>query len=174
MIRRMNFRRARQPLGIALACFVLVTVLTPAVAVDAYTGTVESANARYVVATYQQLLGRDPDDVALDFYLSRIAAGGDTSRKTMAEALLFGPEASAREVDRAYGSILHRSAEPTGKTYWTRHLQDHDVLDLRVLLMSSDEYVRQSGGTNQSWVNALYADILQRPGRGRRPAVLGC
>lgn len=169
MIRRMNPQmnlwRARRSALAAVAALLLMAVTAPSVA--AYTGSAESANARYVVATYQQMLGRDPDDASLDFYLGRVAAGGDTSREMIADALLFSAEASGGEVDRAYNAILNRQAEPTGKTYWTEHLQDNDVLDLRVLLFSSDEYFRQTGNTNRAWVESLYTDIL---GRAAEPA----
>ncbi|MDH3295541.1 MAG: DUF4214 domain-containing protein [Acidimicrobiia bacterium] len=162
----MNRPLFRPAVAAIVAClFGLTAVVTTA---DAYTGPVESANARYVVATYQQLLGRDPDDASLDFYLGKVAAGGDTSRQMIAEALLYGPEASAREVDRAYRKILERPAEPGGRIYWTNHLQVYDVLDLRVLLFSSDEYFRRAGDTNQDWVRALYLDIL-----GRNPETAG-
>ena len=160
MIRRMNLRRVWRSVVVAMACLVMLSIAAPAV--EAYTGTAESANARYVIATYQQMLGRDPDDAGLDLYLAKIAAGGDTSRETLAKTLLFGAEASGREVDRAYRSILQRSAEPTGRSYWTGHLQNHDVLDLRVLLFSSDEYFNQSGGTNREWIRSLYVNVLER------------
>jgi len=160
MIRRVFAKR--QWRALALFLIVLVPVAAIEAGADAYTGTVDSANARYVVATYRQFLDHDPGDVELDAHLDRLAAGGDISREQVARALLFGERGSANEVDRAYQSILGRSAEPSGSRYWTAHLQDHDVLDLRVLLMSSDEYVRRSGGTNRAWITALYRDVLGR------------
>ena len=146
----------------------VVLLLSTSVGVSAYTGSVESANARYVVASYQQFLHRDPADAGLDFHLDRLVSGGDLSREQFARSLLFGPEGSAIEVTNAYQGILGRGGEPSGRAFWAEHLQTRDVLDLRVLLMSSDEYHRRSGGTDASWIAALYRDIL-----GRTPESVG-
>jgi len=152
-------RRTR--LGVILLATVTM-LLSTTVAASAYSAPVDSANARYVVATYQQFLQRDPADTGLDFHLDRVVSGGDVSREQMARSLLFGPEGSAIEVERAYQSILGRGADAAGETYWARHLQSNDVLDLRVLLLSSDEYRRRNGGTDAGWIAALYRDILGR------------
>ncbi len=150
------------------ALAVVFLLLSTQVAVSAATGPVTSANARYVVATYQQFLNRDPADAGLDFHLDRVVSGGDVSREQVARALLFSREGSAIEVRRAYDGILGRAPDAAGGAYWTEHLQTRDVLDLRVLLLSSNEYHRRSGGTNQTWIAALYRDIL-----GREPESAG-
>lgn len=127
-----------------------------------FSGTANSANARFVVAGYQQLLGREADTGGLDFHISRMTAGGDRTRKAFTYSMLFSVEGSRQEVRRAYLGLLGRSADTTGEDYWTAHLQGHGVLDLRVLLMSSDEYFRYSGDNAASWIEALYLDILGR------------
>ncbi len=131
-----------------------------------FTGSATSANARFVVAGYQQLLGRAADTGGLDFHVSRLAAGGDRTRHAFTYSMLFSTEGSRQEVRRAYQGLLGRSADAVGEDYWTNHLQGHGVLDLRVLLMSSDEYYRYSGDSNTDWLEALYLDIL---GRGSDP-----
>ncbi|MEM9654525.1 MAG: DUF4214 domain-containing protein, partial [Actinomycetota bacterium] len=130
--------------------------------VAAFGGTANSANARFVVDAYQQLLGRTADSAGLDFHLSRLAAGGDRSRQTFVYALLFSSEGSGQEVGRAYDDLLGRAADATGATYWTSHLEGHGVLDLRVLLLASEEYHSRAGGTNAAWIEALYLDVLGR------------
>ncbi len=152
-------RRTR--LGVTVLAAVIL-LLSTTVAASAYSGPVDSANARYVVATYQQFLQRDPADSGLDHHLDRLVSGGDVSREQVARSLLFGAEGSAIEVANAYQDILGRGADVEGGAYWGRHLQSNDVLDLRVLLLSSDEYHRRNGGTNAAWIAALYRDILGR------------
>jgi len=136
---------------------------------SALSGPVTSANARFVVAGYQELLGRDPETTGLDFHLARLASGGDRSRGAFTYALAFSVEGSRREVHRAYDDLLDRAPDDTGRAYWTEHLQGHGVLDLRVLLLASEEYRMRAGGTDGAWVDALYRDILGRaadaPGR---------
>lgn len=130
--------------------------------IAAFGGTANSANARFVVDAYQQLLGRTADSNGVDFHLGRLAAGGDQSRQTFVYALLFSAEGSGQEVGRAYGDLLDRAADATGAAYWTSHLEGHGVLDLRVLLLASDEHHARAGGTNAAWIEALYLDVLGR------------
>ncbi|MEZ5411463.1 MAG: DUF4214 domain-containing protein [Acidimicrobiales bacterium] len=131
--------------------------------VAAVTGPVTSANARYVADAYQTLLGRPADDAGLDYQLARLAAGGDRSREAMAWSLAFSVEGSGLEVDRAYTDLLGRAPDSAGATYWTAHLQGHGVVDLRVLLLASDELrLRSGGGTDSGWVGALYSAVLGR------------
>ncbi len=152
-----------------LAALVLALLLTPAlflassVAAAGFTGNADSANARFVVAGYEQLLGRSPDTAGLDFHVSRLAAGGDRSREAFTYAMLFSIEGSRQEVNRAYAGLLGRPSDASGESYWTDHLQGHGVLDLRVLLMASDEYWRGSGDSDADWLEALYQDTLGRP-----------
>lgn len=134
-----------------------------------YTGPVTSANARFVVEGYRDLLGREPDTAGLDFHLARLASGGDRSRWAFTYSLLFSGEGSRGEVARAYDDLLDRAPDGPGSDYWTAHLQGHSVLDLRVLLLASDEYRNRAGATDQGWIEALYADVL---GRGTDPSGL--
>ncbi len=153
------------PFGVVLTGLALSALLifTSSVAASGYSGNADSANARFVVDGYQQLLGRTADTDGLDFHLSRLASGGDTSRYAFTYSMLFSVEGSRQEVERAYTGLLSRSADAAGEEYWTDHLQGHGVLDLRVLLMSSDEYWRGSGDSDADWLEALYQDILGRP-----------
>ncbi|MDH5288884.1 MAG: DUF4214 domain-containing protein [Acidimicrobiia bacterium] len=131
--------------------------------IGAVSGPVTSANARYVADAYQTLLGRPADDAGLDYQLARLAAGGDRSREAMAWTLAFSTEGSRLEVDRAYSDLLGRAPDSAGATYWTAHLQGHGVVDLRVLLLASDELrLRSGGGTDTGWVGALYTAVLGR------------
>lgn len=144
-----------------LSALVTVVVVVTTATVTPASAT-ESANARFVAAGYQELLGRPADIGGLDFHVSRLAAGGDRTREAFTYTLLFSVEGSRQEVARAYAGLLGRSADPAGDAHWTNHLQGHGVLDLRVLLMSSQEYWNGSGDSDRDWLEALYQDILDR------------
>ncbi|MGH1492231.1 MAG: DUF4214 domain-containing protein [Acidimicrobiales bacterium] len=163
-VTRLNGVTLIRPLAALLSGFALTAafLVSSSVAAAGYTGNAESANARFVVDGYQELLGRDADTEGLDFHLARLAAGGDTSRYAFAYSMLFSVEGSSQEVERAYAGLLSRTADSAGETYWTSHLQGHGVLDLRVLLMSSDEYWNGSGTSEAEWLEALYQDTLGR------------
>jgi hypothetical protein len=154
--------------ALALVALLLGMSLGPTSSADAYSGPTESANANYVVASYELLLGRAPGNGGLDYHLAQIASGGSSSRETMARAMLFGPEGSRNEVGRAYRTILGRNPDATGADYWTNHLQRRDVVDLRVLLYASNEYWQRAGADNSAWVHSLYQAIL-----GRQPEAAG-
>ncbi len=142
----------------------------PSTGAAGFTGAASSANARFVVDGYRQLLGRTADEAGVDFHLDRLIAGGDRTRHAFTYAMLFGTEGSRQEVKRAYDDLLGRPVDAAGDAYWTAHLQGRGVLDLRVLLMASDEYRNRAGGTDSTWLEALYHDILGRPSdeAGRR------
>ena len=158
-------RSRRRDVVVSGAVVLLTTIITalglppPAAGVD---GPVNSANARYIAALYEDLLGREVDTAGLDYQLTTITAGGDQARKALAYALLFSEEGSRNEVRRAYDDLLQRAPDPAGEDYWTAHLQGHGVIDLRVLLLASDEYHARAGATTDSWLDALYGDLLGR------------
>ncbi|MEM8923300.1 MAG: DUF4214 domain-containing protein [Actinomycetota bacterium] len=130
---------------------------------------VSSANARWLADSYVRFLGRTADDGGLDHQLSLITAGGSERRQEVAHAILSSPEGSRVAVRRAYTTLLGRSADAAGEDYWTQHLTGHGILDLRVLLMASDEYLLRAGGTHDAWLDAVYQELLGRapdgPGR---------
>lgn len=176
MFRRIVRRQVRLRLA-AVALVVPLIVAFGAVGADAqspdedqgstttsssYTGPVSSANARFIVDGYQTLLGRQADTSGLDFHLARLTAGGSRSRQAFTYSLLYSVEGSRGEVTRAYGDLLSRAPDTEGHDYWTNHLQGRSVLDLRVLLLASQEYHNRAGGTDQAWIEALYADVLNR------------
>lgn len=135
-------------------------VATPASATGG--GRPGSANEAWLVDSYRELLGRSADDSGLEYHLDRITAGGRRSRQGVAYGFLFGREGSRREVRRAYTDLLGRSADRAGEEFWTNHLTGRGVLDLRVLLVASDEYHRNAGGSDQAWLRAVYRDLLGR------------
>ena len=154
---------ARKPRSTITAALVAACTLLAAVVGPASPAAAESANARFVADGYQELLGRTADTGGLDYHVSRLTAGGDRTRLAFAYSMLFSVEGSRREVRRAYTGLLGRSVDGAGDSYWTNHLQGHGVLDLRVLLMSSNEYWNGSGDSDTDWLEALYQDNLGRP-----------
>ncbi|MEM7339042.1 MAG: DUF4214 domain-containing protein [Actinomycetota bacterium] len=160
-------RRDRSRWSLLLAALVVVTALvvlglaTPRAA--AVSGPINSANASFIADSYTQFLGRSADDAGLDYHLGVLSAGGDQRRLTFTYALLFSAEGAGIEVDRAYQDLLNRAAEADGRAFWASRLQGHGVSDLRVLLLASDEYVANAGGTESAWIDALYADVVDRP-----------
>lgn len=125
------------------------------------TPTTGSANAQWIAYAYEDLLGRDADVGGLDFWLGRLAAGGDRSRLDVARQFVFSPEGAAGEVDRGFLTVLGRTSDAGGAQFWTGFLMENPVVTLRAALYSSDEVFNRAGGIDP-WIQLVYADLLGR------------
>ncbi len=123
---------------------------------------IASANELWLRRMYDVILHRVPDSSGLDYWLGRLASGGDLARSRVASPFLFSPEGAQGEVDRAYTQLLGRDAEPGGRAFWTNYLTVHPVTVLRSNLLSSDEILARSGSI-EAWLDALYLELLGRP-----------
>ncbi len=123
---------------------------------------VASANELWLRRMYDVILHRVPDSSGLDYWLGRMASGGDLARTRVASPFLFSTEGAQGEVDRAYTQLLGRDAEPGGRAFWTNYLTLHPVTVLRSNLLSSDEILARSGPI-EAWLDALYLELLGRP-----------
>jgi hypothetical protein len=62
-----------------------------------------------------------------------------------------------------YTDFLHRAADAGGLAFWTAELAAGvDEKNVLAGIAASDEYFAAAGITTQSWVNALYRDLLGR------------
>ncbi len=128
-----------------------------------FEGTANSANARWIVDLYDQVFARPADMGGLDHWLARIAAGGEASRTSVARSFLNSTEGARQEANMAYLELLDREPDPSGLEFWTNFLRTGSVNTLRFQHLASDEYFRNSGGTNSTYVEQLYFDLLGRP-----------
>ncbi len=122
-----------------------------------------STNSLYIDAAYQALLRRPADSTGAAFWLDAIVSGGHRSRQQLANKLLFSPEGASNEVVRAYRDLLNRFPDQSGWDHWSALLQSSRVDELRILIMTSDEYLTINGG-DAGYVNALYLELLGRSG----------
>ena len=128
----------------------------------AFSGVATSANARWLVDLYGDVLLREADEGGLDHWLSLVTAGGDRSRIAVARSFLNSEEGSRGEAVRAYADILRREPDPAGLVYWTDFLRENPVNILRFLHYSSEEYYLVGGATSTSFVTNIYRDVLLR------------
>ena len=156
----------------AVACFVAACLAfvgavssgsTPVSAQgDSDSSSAGSANAQWIAYAYEDLLGREADASGLDFWLGRLAAGGNRARLQVARQFVYSPEGSAGEVERGFATILGRGPDASGGQFWTAFLIDNPVVTLRAALYSSDEVFNRAGGVDP-WIQLVYADLLGRP-----------
>ncbi len=113
-------------------------------------------------ALYADLLQRAPDPVGLAGWSGQLLAGAAVS--TVADRLAHSTEYVQRRVIDAYAAILHRGPDPTGLAGWTAAIMSGQLQidDLSAQLLQSTEYYALAGGTPETFVSALYTDVLQR------------
>src|SRR5438046_7569050 len=96
---------------------------------------------------------------------------GGCSSAFVVRQIESGSEYLGRVVDGVFRSVLGRPADAGALSYYvsvmksaapaTSGLSAQDQVKAQVL--SSPEYFQEHGGSNAAFVDALYADMLQRP-----------
>jgi streptogramin lyase len=127
------------------------------------TANSQSPNARYVLQLYQDLLNRPADAAGLTFWSAQLDQG--TPRTVIAQQLSHSAEYYQTNVIKpAYQQYLNRPADQAGLDFWTRELQNGMTDEqMQAGFIASDEFYRNSGGSNALWVDALYEALLSRP-----------
>lgn len=119
-------------------------------------------NVHFINELYDDVLQRDVDPAGMGYWLSQLSAGMD--RKRVAQALLSSREHAALEVQSAFHQYLHRDADAGAMAYFSSQLAAGMALEqLDKLLVASPEYWQtRAGGSNDGFLNALWADALHR------------
>jgi hypothetical protein len=90
---------------------------------------------------------------------------GTKTRAAVAQGIINSDEYRGLDVDRVFLKYLRRVVDPGGRTYWINSIRNGKALwRFRAQLFGSNEYFSKAGGTNASYVEAAYTDVL-----GRKP-----
>ena len=94
------------------------------------TPTVPTANVaaqtQFLTRLYRQVLGREPDQAGLNYWLNLLANG--TTGADVVYGFFFSHEfvrsnhSNSRFLDILYSAIFNRAADAAGKNYWLNHL----------------------------------------------------
>jgi hypothetical protein len=116
----------------------------------------------FVPNLYHDVLQRAGSQSDIAAWVASIQKG--TSITQAAHDFLYSPEYHTDAVKADYLQMLHRPADPVGLSDFANTLnsgaRNEDVL--LTMATSAEFWTRQAGQTNQGFVTALYADILQR------------
>ncbi|NMR20865.1 DUF4214 domain-containing protein [Cellulomonas fimi] len=126
---------------------------------------VSRAEAQQVVkALYQDVLGRSVDPSGLQTWTDLVVRTG--SARDLATGIVTSRERMINLVTAQYRSALRRDPEPGGLENWVAHLEaGRGVYDLQIGIYGSQESLLNLGGGNvQTWVGALYQELLGRAG----------
>jgi hypothetical protein len=125
-----------------------------------------SAAESWVLAAYQDFLGREPTSQELAATVARIASG--TPRSTIARELATSPEWISHLVVGFYDDTLGRLPTSDEVAYWAEQLATgrRTVAQVAASFYASNEAFSNAGGTNADWIEDLYLDLLSREATG--------
>jgi hypothetical protein len=124
------------------------------------------ALGQYVTNVYLDVLFRGPDPDGFAYWFEKLVGGAPHA--TLPSGLLFSDEWHGMLIVNSYQQFLHRDVDAAAFDYWLGQLRSGmQVETLQALLAGSPEYFQLSGGgsaaTVDTWIDALYEDILGRP-----------
>ncbi len=125
-------------------------------------------NTSWLNALYQTFLDRSLDPGARTYWLGQLAA---SDRLTVAHAIIYSPEAIRTKVAGWMKSDLGWTATIADlKTIpvviqWSNVIAAAGGADsvIHQIILASSEFYNRSGGTDASWLNAVYQVALGRP-----------
>lgn len=125
-------------------------------------GTTGTPLERYILAAYRDVLGRGVDAASLATWNAALTAG--LPRSVFAASLTHSDEYYHIVIQAAYQRYLGRAADAQGLASWTAAMRAglSDEL-LEAGFIGSPEFYQHAGGTDRSWVDAMYLDLLNRP-----------
>ena len=102
------------------------------------------------------------DPGSLSFWTGQLAGG--LSRLAFASALVHSDEYDRLVIALAYSKYLGRAPDPAASDFWTAQMrQGLTDQGLQADLIGSAEYYARAGGTDTSWIDRMYSDLLGRP-----------
>lgn len=150
---------SRRPLAVAVLVFVTALAsiaLAPAAHAQQFPPTAE-----YVGEVYGDLLERDAEPAAVEFWSNFLDSG--RSQLAFTSAIVSSPEYHRLLVREAYQQYLGRAPEAAGLQFWVDQLAvGLAPRDMEAHLFGADEYFAAPGGTASGWVRAVYVDVLER------------
>ncbi len=118
----------------------------------------------WTTSLYTKLLGRTPDSAGLTNALVGVLNGFSATRQTIATAIATSTEAETAVVAGYYTQFLGRTGSAAELSPWVTLLKSGGSREQVIAaITSSAEYFQKAGGTNSSFADKLYLDVLGRP-----------
>jgi hypothetical protein len=119
-------------------------------------------NQCYVSQIYRDLLGREVDPFGLSLFAGALDSGAAT-RAQVAFDITISPEYQNLILSNLYTTLLHRPIDAVGQSGWSGFLAGGGTLEqVEAFILASPEYFQLHGGTNMTWLDAVYLDVLRR------------
>jgi cyclophilin family peptidyl-prolyl cis-trans isomerase len=122
-----------------------------------------TANQRFVIKLYDDMLNRPPDQQALNVVTAALDQG-KINHTQAAEFVTSTDEYRQQEVNKIYQRFLNRLTDGPALTAFVKFLHNGGKFeDVERTVLASQEYMTSHGNTNDGFVSALYQDVLGRP-----------
>lgn len=122
--------------------------------------TVSSSTAAFLDRAYKVFAGRTATDGEKRFWAPAVNAG---NRYVVTHSLAVSDSWSGVRVNDLYQVVFGRSADSAGRAYWLNMIANGLRLEaVAAEFYGSPEYLYRNGGTNRSFVSALYRDLMGR------------
>lgn len=116
----------------------------------------------FIGGLYQSALGRGASSGDIAFWIGVHTTFG-VSNSQIAQAILNSNESRTRLLQSYYQTYLHRGLDVPGLNYWlgamAAGMSPEQVL---AAFVASPEYFANNGGTSDSFIRAMYRDVLRR------------
>lgn len=121
----------------------------------------DTHDGAYVDRMFQTLAGRPATNGELVDWVPQVP--DPAQRQVLARRLAASGHFAGVLIDDLYQRALGRKADDEGRAYWVAEVGDGlKIRAVGVLFYGSAEYYEQSGGTDETFIRALYRDILNR------------
>lgn len=115
----------------------------------------------FVNQLYIDLLGRQADAFGLQFWTTSLRLGA--TRAQVSLGIQNSEEARARAVNLLYLNVMGRPARPDEVAFFVNSFNMGATADqIESVLLGSAEYFQAHGGTNITWLNSVYSQVLGR------------
>jgi hypothetical protein len=123
---------------------------------------VPNGTKAFITAAYADVLGRSPSTNDMRFWVNGLLKGA--SRTDVAGGFNNSDEYRLIRIDEAYRTVLGREPEANGRSWWLAQMQAGRLQpdDAARNFYASQEFYTSSGGTDESFIAAVYQVLLGR------------
>lgn len=118
------------------------------------------ADRAWVSHAYKRVMGHNPTSNEVAF-----VATGLSNRQDYMTILSVFANSDKRiqiEVSETYTRLLDRQPSATNLNYWVSYTKKNSLPKMAASIAASPEYFTSNGGTNESYVQAVFSDMLLR------------
>jgi hypothetical protein len=122
---------------------------------------VTTTNDAFLAQMYHVLLHRNPDLDGMRNFQTFLATGG--TRDQVVHMIVDSTEYRTNVIEQLYHTLLQRDADSSGlNAFLSFFASGGTVEQAQASILGSDEFFQRMGGTDSSWLQAVYTNVLDR------------